>query len=72
MKPANRKAVKLSVSLPNELLEWGQKRARSLGFESFSAYLQQLLRTDALKRGDFILVSEDPADYGTHKKGKTE
>lgn len=49
-----------AVSMEPELFERAQKRARELGFNSFSAYMTQLLRADLIKRGELNIL-EEPA-----------
>lgn len=55
----NRKAA--AVSMEPELFERAKKRARQLGFPTFSAYMTQLLRADLIRRGE-LSVLEEQAD----------
>lgn len=43
-----------------------EDRAASLGFRSFSAYVQNLIRTDLISGGDMTL-RETPVTYGKKK-----
>lgn len=49
-KPQNQYAVKKSVSLPGELFENAQARARQLGYGCFSDYIQLVVRKDLSPR----------------------
>lgn len=55
----NRKAA--AVSMEPELFERAKKRARALGFPTFSAYMTQLLRADLIARGE-LTVKEEAAE----------
>lgn len=52
----NRKAA--AVSMEPELFERAKKRARQLGFPTFSAYMTQLLRADLIKRGELSVLED--------------
>jgi len=41
-----------SVKLPNALMDAGERRATSLGYGSFNAYIAALIRYDLLVRGE--------------------
>jgi hypothetical protein len=40
-----------SIKLPNALMDAGERRAESLGYSSFNAYIAALIRYDLMVRG---------------------
>lgn len=60
----NRKPA--AVSMDPELYDRAKKRARDLGFATFSAYVVQLIRADIIG-GGAIAVHEEAAAYQVKK-----
>jgi len=53
-----------AVSMESELFERAKKRAKDLGFSTFSAYMTQLLRADLIARGE-LSIKEDQVPTAT-------
>lgn len=53
-----------AVSMESELFERAKKRAKDLGFSTFSAYMTQLLRADLIARGE-LSIKEDQVPPST-------
>jgi hypothetical protein len=57
-------SVTKTVSMSPDMSAQAENRAKSLGFRSFSAYVQHLLRGDLMTGGDLTL-RETPVSYKT-------
>jgi hypothetical protein len=67
----NRKAA--AVSMEPELFERAKKRAKKLGFSTFSAYMTQLLRADLIRMGDLNIQEEaQPAPFPVRQETQYE
>lgn len=53
-----------AVSIDPELYANSQERAKALGFNSWSAYVAQLIRADLAADGELNIIKEQPAQYG--------
>lgn len=56
-------SVTKTVSMDEAMFTQAEERAKNLGFRSFSAYVQKLIRADLTARGDMVL-RETPPPYG--------
>ena len=45
-----------SIKLPNALMDAGERRAESLGYSSFNAYIAALIRYDLMVRGPHLIT----------------